>query len=110
MRTLADGVIASRACAIGPGAALAQQEPDVVLGAGVGALAEMGVADVAVSVDQVVGRPVLVPPRVPGAVVVVDRDRVGDAVLLHRPLHVSDDVLERELGRVHPDDHEAVAW
>ena len=65
---------------------LAQQRADVVLGLGVGALAEVRVADVAVAVDQVVGRPVLVAPGVPGAVVVVDRDGVADAVLADGPL------------------------
>src|SRR5262249_23740681 len=53
--------------------------------------------------------PVLVGPRVPGAVPVVDGHRVADAVLVDRPLDVRDDVLERELRRVHADDDEAVA-
>ena len=62
-------------------AALAEQRPDRVLGRVVCALAEVGVAHVPVAIDQVVGRPVLVGPRVPGLVAVVDGDRIADVVL-----------------------------
>ena len=65
--------------------ALGEQRADRVLGLRVVALAELGLADVAARVDQVLGRPVLVPVGVPGAVVVVDRDRVVDAVLVRSP-------------------------
>ena len=51
------------------------------LGLVVVALAEVPVADLAARVDQVLRRPVLVAPGVPGAVVVVERDRVAQAVL-----------------------------
>ena len=52
-------------------AGLREQRADRLLGLVVVALAEMHVPDVAVCVDQVFGRPVLVRERVPGAEVVV---------------------------------------
>ena len=54
---------------------------DELLGSAVVALPEADVADVPLGVDEVVGRPVLVVVRVPGAVVVVDGDRVVHAQL-----------------------------
>ena len=72
------------------------------------ALAEVHVADVAVGVDQVLGRPVLVPVGVPGAEVVVLDDRVGDPVAADRVLDVAGVLLERELGRVDADDGQPV--
>ncbi len=87
--------------------ALAEQRADRASVSRVRALAEVRVADVPVAIDQVVGRPVLVAEGVPRAVVVVDGHGVADAVLADGAPDVADDVLERELGRVHPDDHEA---
>ena len=72
------------------------------------ALAEVDVADVAVGVDQVLGRPVLVAERVPGAEVVVLDDRVADPVAVDRVVDVAGVLLERELGRVDADDRQPV--
>ena len=73
------------------------------------ALAELRVAHLPVRVDQVLGRPVLVPVRVPGPVVVVLDDRVADPVGVDRLLDVARLLLERELGRLDADDVEPVA-
>ena len=76
------------------------------LGLRVVALAEVRVADLAVGVDQVLGRPVLVAPGIPGAVVVVLRDRVAQVVAGDRVLDVAGVLLEAELGRVDADDRQ----
>ena len=86
----------------------AQELADQRLGPGVVALAEVDVPDVALGVDEVVGRPVLVVVGVPGPVVVVDGDRVVDAEGGGLRPDVGDDVLEGELRRVDADDDEAV--
>jgi len=65
------------------------------------------VADVAGGVDQVLRGPVLVAERVPGAVVVVLDDRVAKAELGDRVFDVRGLPLERELGSVNADDHQA---
>ena len=49
------------------------------------ALAELGVADLARGVDQVLGRPGLVLVRVPGLIAVVHGDGVVDTELSRRP-------------------------
>ena len=90
-------------------AVLGQQAADRVLGLVVVALAEVDVADLAARVDQVLGRPVLVAEGVPGAVVVVLDDRVGEPVLLDRVGDVARVALERELRRVDADDDQPVA-
>ena len=80
-----------------------------MLGLVVGAFAEVHVADAAAAVDQVVRRPVLVLVRVPGREVVVERDRIVDAEPLDCGAHVAEAVLERELRRVHAEDHQALS-
>ena len=87
---------------------LAEQSADPRLGRVVLALAEVDVAQVAAPVDQVLRRPVLVLERVPGLVVVVERDRVRDPQSAHGSADVGRHVLERELGRVHAEDDEPV--
>ena len=87
----------------------AEQRPDRLLRLRVAALAEVVVADPALPVDQVLGRPVLVRVVRPGGVLVVLDDRVGDPEPLDRGGDVRGDVLESELGRVDADDHEPVA-
>ncbi len=87
---------------------LPEQLAYVGLGDVVVALAEMCVADVAVPVDEVLRRPVLVPERRPRAVLAVERDRVADAQPLDRAADVRGHRLERELGRVDANDHEPV--
>ena len=67
----------------------------------------MDVADFAFGVDQVLGGPVLVAERAPGAEVVVLDDRIRDRVLLDRVGDVAGVALERELGGVDADDRQA---
>ena len=83
-----------------------EQRPDRVLRLRVVAFAEVEVADVAALVDQVLGRPVLVVPGLPGDEVVVERDGVAHAELADVLAHVRRDALERELGRVDADDRQ----
>src|SRR4029450_8552550 len=67
---------------LGSGAGgLSEQRPDRALGLVVLPLALLALADVPAAVEQVLSRPGVVPVRVPGAVVVFDRDRVADAQL-----------------------------
>jgi hypothetical protein len=89
-------------------ARLGEQGADRLLGLLVLALAEVHVAHVPVRVDQVLRRPVAVRVRVPGAEVVVLHDRVAQALLIDRVLHVPGVLLERELGGVHADDRESL--
>jgi hypothetical protein len=56
-----------------------QERADQIFGESVVAFAELVVTDDTVRVDEIVGGPVLVVVRVPGAVVVVDGDRIVDA-------------------------------
>src|SRR4051794_36726785 len=88
--------------------AAAEQRPDGVLGLVVVAFAEVRVAHLAVAVDQVLRRPELVAPGVPGSVVVVLRDRVADLVARDRVAHVRGVLLEAELRRVNADDDETL--
>src|SRR5882757_10507395 len=55
--------------------------------------------DLAVLVDDVLRRPILVAVGIPGLGVVVLRHRVGDAVALQCGLHVGGGALEREFRR-----------
>ena len=71
-------------------------------------LAEVVVANVAVHVDEVERRPVVVVEGGPDPVVVVERDRVVDRSLLRRHPDTLELVLEREFRRVHSDDDEPV--
>ena len=88
---------------------VAEQVADGLLCRRVLALPEVVVADVAGAIDEVLGRPVLVVPRRPGAEVVVERNRVVDAELVGVLAHVRLDPLEGELRRVDADDREATA-
>ena len=88
--------------------ALAEQPPDRGLRPAVLALAEVHAPDPSRPVDQVLRRPVLVGVCVPGAVGVVERDRVAHAEAANGIPDVPQHALERELGRVHADDDEAV--
>src|SRR4051812_12459955 len=65
-------------------AGFGQQLPDHLLFLFVFALAEVDVADVAASVDEVLGRPVLVAVGVPGFLFVVLGDGIADAVAFDR--------------------------
>jgi hypothetical protein len=90
------------------GAGVGEQSLHDHLGLFVVALAEAVVADLALGVDEVQGRPVMVVEGAPDGVVVVDRDRVGDPQVLDLLADVVEVVLEVELGRVHADDHQSV--
>jgi hypothetical protein len=87
--------------------ALAEQLPDRALGLVVLALSLLDLPDLPAAIDEVLGRPGTVLVRLPGAVVVVDRDRVPHTEVAGRPVHVRDHVLEGELRRVDADDDEA---
>ena len=78
LRRSADRSASCRPAAGACDAVVAEQPADQRLRLRVLALAEVRVADVALLVDQVLGRPVLVRVVVPGPVVVVLHDRVGD--------------------------------
>ena len=66
-----------------------QQASDGALDYVILALAGVAEDDVTVLVDDVLGWPVLIAPGVPGRRIVVLRDRIGDAMLLQRGLHVA---------------------
>ena len=87
-------------------ALLLEQLADHVLLLGIVALAEVDVAHAPLAIQEVGRRPVLVLVRLPDRVVVVLDDRILKVVLGDRVAHVRLVALERELGRVHPDDHE----
>src|SRR5829696_1214818 len=72
------------------------------------AFAEVVVLDPAFGVADVDRRPVVVVECAPDAVVAVERDRVVDPHVGRGPADVVDVSLERELGRVHADDDEAL--
>jgi hypothetical protein len=85
-----------------------QQLADVRLHGAVAALSEVVGAYLPAGIDEVLGRPVLVAVGVPGAVVVVHRDRVVDPQRARLAAHVGHDVLEGELRGVDADDDQAV--
>jgi hypothetical protein len=60
-------------------------------------------------VPEIEARPVVIVESTPYRTVVVDRDRVIDPHLPHGPADVLDISLERELGRMHADDHQSLA-
>ena len=86
----------------------AQQLLDGALRLQVPPLAEVEVADVAVGVEEVERRPVVVVEAVPHLVLVVDHHRVVDAAGIDCTPDEVDPVLERELGRVDADHDQAV--
>src|SRR6185312_1585683 len=86
----------------------AEQLLDLPLRLLVAPLAEVGVADDPLAVDEVLRGPVVIVEGAPDRVVVVDRDRVGDLPLGDVRSHQVDVVLERELRGVDADHHEPV--
>jgi hypothetical protein len=85
---------------------LAQQVLDHPLAFVVLALAEVVVADPALRVCEVDGRPIPVGEGAPHPIVAVERDRVPDSHGLCGLADVLDLALERELGRMDTDDDE----
>ena len=85
---------------------LAQQALDPLLRLAVRPLAEVLVAQIAPGVDQVPGRPVVIGEALPGAAVLVEEHRIGDALGPHGcgdQLRIGG---EFELRRVDADDDE----
>src|SRR4029079_6023695 len=87
--------------------AVGQQPSNDVFGPLVLALAELMIANLSTCIDEVQRRPILVPEGPPDRIVVVDDDRPVDSHRLHRPAHVLEIVLERELRRMYADDDDA---
>ena len=94
-------------CAGGSG--VGQQVLDHHFGLLVFAFAEVVMPDMPLRVSEVQGRPVVIGEGAPYRVVVVDRDRVVDPHVLHRPADVVGVVLELELGCMHADHDQPVA-
>jgi hypothetical protein len=88
-------------------AGLGEQGADRRLGPVVAALSDVRVAHLPRGVDEEVRGPVLVPPGVPGLVLVVLHDRVAQALAIDRRRDVAGIALEAELGRVDADDRQA---
>ena len=88
------------------GTGVQQQLLDRHLRHGVFALAEVVVPDPSLCVGEVDRRPEVIGERPPDAVVVVERDRVGDLQGAGLRDDVVDVVLEVELGRVGADDRQ----
>ena len=86
---------------------LFQQCPDPALSFGIGALADVGVAHLAVRVDQILRGPRTVPELPPRLEVVVLDYGIPEVVVDRRLLHVLGDFLELELRRVHTENHQA---
>src|SRR5262249_32282304 len=80
--------------AAGAAAGLGQQLPDDRFRARVVALAEVGMPDAALGVDEVERRPIPVAERPPDRVVAVDGDRIADAQRRRRATDVVDVLLE----------------
>ena len=83
-----------------------EQLADDLLGRVVAALAELGVADAPVPVDEVHRRPEPVVVGVPGRERRVEGHRVGQSGLGHGVADVAELALERQLGRVDADHDE----
>ncbi len=83
-----------------------QQGLDLRFGLVVVAFAEVRVDDSPLLVDQIERRPILVVVGVPRRIVVVLRDREGDAEALDRTLDVVRVAFERILGRVDAHHHQ----
>jgi hypothetical protein len=87
----------------------AEQSLDNALGLLVASLAEVAVAEDALSIDEIERRPVVLAEDAPDPVAVIDHDRVVDLALLDRLAYVFGLVPEGELRRVHADHDESVS-
>ena len=65
-------------------------------------------ANLPARIDEVKGRPILIPECPPDRIIVVDRDRVVDLHLLQGASHVVDVAFKCELGCVHADHDESL--
>src|SRR4051794_38374926 len=68
----------------------------------------MVITNASLSIDEVMGGPIIVFESAPQVVIVVQRDRITDAKLVYCPGDVGGFALERELRRVNSDYHEAI--
>ena len=86
-----------------------QQASDGALDFVILAFASVAEDDVTMLVDDILGRPVLIAPSVPGRRIVVLRHRIGNAVPLQRGLHIAGRPFERKFRGVDADDHEPLS-
>src|SRR5882724_1830512 len=64
--------------------------------------------DSALCVDDIMGRPVLIVEPPPDRIVAVERDRVGDAQVMHGLTYIAEVLFEGKLGRMNANYHESV--
>ena len=89
---------------------LFQETANPLLGLIVVSFAEVVITDVARRVDEVVRRPILVIEGAPDAIVVIHRDGIGDAEVVHGLPHVGFVFFERKLRRMNADDDETAVF
>src|SRR5882672_9700700 len=70
------------------------------------ALAELMMSNMPLRIDEIEGRPILVPESTPYRMVAIDRDRIIDPHVLRGSANVIDVSLELELRRMHADHHQ----
>src|SRR6516165_11725258 len=90
-----------------PSARCIQQTSDGALDLVILAFAGVTEDDVTMLVDDILGRPVLIAPGVPGRRIVVLGYWIGDAMPLQRGLHIARRPFERKFRSVDADDHES---
>ena len=86
-----------------------QQASDGALDFVILAFASVAEDDVTMLVDDILGRPVLIAPSVPGRRIVVLRHRISNAVPLQCGLHIAGRPFERKFRGVDADDHEPLS-
>src|SRR6266436_5728913 len=70
--------------------------------------AELMMPDAPLRIDDIEGRPILVPESPPYRMVAIDRDRITDSHILGGSANVIDVFLECELRRVDTDHHQTL--
>src|SRR3954464_5693481 len=71
-------------------------------------LSKMMAAYVALRIDKVMRRPVLIIERLPDRVVVIEGHRIFNPEIAHGALHVAFVLFERKFGRVNPEHDQAM--
>src|SRR5262249_19302382 len=89
---------------------LLEQLLDVILGLVVLSLAEVMITDATRGVDKIIRGPELIAERLPDCIIVVERDRIRNAELLHCPPHVVWVFFEGELGSMDAENDEACVF
>src|ERR1022692_3331651 len=74
-----------------------------LLALAVAALAKMGIAQIPVLIEKILGGPVAVGERFPDFSIAVHNNRISQAELANSPLHIRLILRERELRCVDPD-------